>query len=132
MAQLRLLLQQPRRCHLLAEEMPGVAGQAEVPIHEGHEGERFRQPRELRFLRGRTLFSKNGGHPSPGVSTRTMGAKTHQDVTVHPCDGDQPVLPCRTHAWGLLDADIHDFGKVTEGLESLRKKGRSEAGGLQT
>lgn len=68
--------------------------------------------------------------PAPRVSTRAAGPKTHQDVAVHPGNGDQPMLPCRTHAWGLLDADVHDFGKVTEGLEKLRKKEQTRGWGI--
>lgn len=44
------LLQQPRRRNLLAEEVPGVGGQPEVAVHERHEGQGRRQPRELSLL----------------------------------------------------------------------------------
>lgn len=52
MALLRHLLQQPRRCYLLAEVVPRVNGQPEVAVHERHKGQRGGQPRELGLLRG--------------------------------------------------------------------------------
>lgn len=44
------LLQQPRRSHLLAKVVLRVGGQPEVAVHEGHEGQRGGQPRELSLL----------------------------------------------------------------------------------
>lgn len=38
------------------------------------------------------------------------------------------MLPGGAKAWGLLDADIHDFWKVAEGLEDLGRRGRTAAG----
>lgn len=67
--------------------------------------------------------------PAVGVRRERRGSTTHQDLVVCPGDGDQAVLPSRANTRSLLDADVYNFWKVTEGLEGLGMRGRAEAGG---
>lgn len=67
--------------------------------------------------------------PRPLLRREGRGSSTHQDLIVCPGDSDQAVLPGRANAWGLLDADVHDFWKVAEGLEDLGWRRRTKAGG---
>lgn len=47
--------QQPRGCHLMAQVVAGVGGQAEIAIHQGHKGQGF----------------------SPGMEAQQLWAKGH-------------------------------------------------------
>lgn len=67
--------------------------------------------------------------PRPPVKQEGRESTTHQDLVVCPGDCDQAMLPGGANARGLLDADIHDFWKVAEGLKNLERRGRAGAGG---
>lgn len=113
------LLQQPGRCHLLAEVVGGVHRQPEVAVHQRQEGQGLGQALELSLLWGPPASAPRHACPAWVRGWETWAPGTHQGLVVRPGDGDQPLLPGLAGAWGLLDADVHDFGEVAEGLEGL-------------
>lgn len=64
--------QQPRGCHLMAQVVAGVGGQAEIAIHQGHKGQGFSLGTEAQQLWARGTWSGSLAGQARATSTSLL------------------------------------------------------------